>query len=123
MARVYYRINADLLNVWAVQSLSPYDFKEQFMAALRGEPSAFSGYVLGPYSRPLAHEWRVIRDRIFRRDDFTCGYCGAKGVRLECDHIVPVAAGGSHDDDNLLTACKPCNRKKAAKSLSDLGWA
>lgn len=67
--------------------------------------------------RPSAEVWRRIRRRIFERDDYTCAYCGLRGVRLECDHIFPVALGGSHDDDNLATACFACNRSKRAKTL------
>ena len=59
-------------------------------------------------------EWKETRIRIFIRDDFTCGYCGTRGGALECDHKNPVSLGGSNDDDNLITACKPCNRKKCA---------
>lgn len=69
--------------------------------------------------RPPLSAWRVIRDRIFKRDDFTCRYCGAKGVRLECDHVVPVAKGGGHSDSNLATACRPCNRSKRDKLISE----
>lgn len=69
--------------------------------------------------RPPSHEWRDIRQAIFIRDDFTCQYCGSRGVRLECDHIHPVSKGGSHDPDNLVTACFLCNRSKRDKTLSE----
>lgn len=60
-----------------------------------------------------------VRFEVFKRDGFTCQYCGAHppGVVLECDHIVPVALGGSNDDDNLITACFDCNRGKSDVSL------
>jgi 5-methylcytosine-specific restriction endonuclease McrA len=69
--------------------------------------------------RPCAEVWAKIRARIFARDNYTCQYCGAHGVTLECDHIVPVARGGSHDDDNLNTACFQCNRSKRDKTLAE----
>lgn len=69
--------------------------------------------------RPHATAWRVIRERIFRRDDYTCAYCGARGVSLECDHVVPVARGGGHEDENLTTACRACNRSKRDKLVSE----
>lgn len=69
--------------------------------------------------RPPQKIWRMIRDRVFARDDYTCKYCGARGVRLECDHIVPVSRGGTHDDANLNTACFECNRAKRNKPLSE----
>lgn len=76
--------------------------------------------------RPSGGMWESIRSAIFGRDDYTCQYCGSRGVRLECDHVVPVADGGSHDSYNLLTACFDCNRSKGSKSLSaweaSRGW-
>ena len=69
--------------------------------------------------RPHVAVWRVIRERIFRRDDYTCTYCGARGVSLECDHVVPVARGGGHEDENLTTACRACNRSKRDKLVSE----
>ena len=69
--------------------------------------------------RPPAHVWSGIRDRIFARDDYTCQYCGERGKKLECDHIHPVAKGGSHDDSNLTTACLPCNRSKRDKTVDE----
>lgn len=69
--------------------------------------------------RPHATAWRVIRERIFLRDDYTCAYCGARGVSLECDHVVPVARGGGHEDENLTTACRACNRSKRDKLVSE----
>lgn len=71
------------------------------------------------HERPPAAVWRAIRERIFRRDNFTCQYCGVRGARLECDHIVPVARGGGHEEANLATACLACNRSKSDKLISE----
>jgi hypothetical protein len=57
-------------------------------------------------------EWAAIRESIFKRDDYTCGYCGKQGGRLECDHVVPLSRGGTNDRANLITACYDCNRSK-----------
>lgn len=72
--------------------------------------------------RPSGSEWASIRTRIFVRDNYTCRYCNVRGVHLECDHVIPVARGGSHEDDNLVTACKPCNRAKHARVVSIEEW-
>ena len=72
-----------------------------------------------PGDRPSAAIWRTIRERIFHRDDYTCQYCGKRGGRLECDHVVPVAKGGGHDESNLATACFACNRSKRDKLVSE----
>lgn len=38
------------------------------------------------------------------------------------DHVDPASRGGSADDENLVTACWPCNARKADLSLAVLGW-
>lgn len=69
-------------------------------------------------NRPQPAQWRELRDSVFRRDGFLCVYCG-NGGKVECDHVIPASKGGRHDLDNLVTACKPCNRSKRAKFLAD----
>lgn len=69
--------------------------------------------------RPSAEVWANIRSLVFERDDYTCQYCGARGVKLECDHILPVSRGGGHGLDNLATSCFACNRSKRAKTLEE----
>ncbi|QUT07939.1 HNH endonuclease [Sphingobium phenoxybenzoativorans] len=62
---------------------------------------------------------KTARFEVFKRDGFTCQYCGNHPPHaiLEVDHIIAVAAGGENDEDNLVTACFNCNRGKAARSL------
>lgn len=62
-----------------------------------------------------------LRFEIFKRDGFVCQYCGAQppDVVLVVDHITPVAAGGTNDPMNLITACETCNQGKADKPLGD----
>lgn len=64
----------------------------------------------------------ALRFEVFKRDLFTCQYCGRKApdVILEVDHIKPVSKGGDNSIENLVTACWDCNRGKGAKKLSDL---
>lgn len=64
---------------------------------------------------------KTLRFEVFKRDRFTCQYCGAKApdVLLEIDHIEPIASGGSDELLNLITACKPCNLGKGARRLTD----
>lgn len=44
--------------------------------------------------------------------------CGVKGFDL--DHIIPLSAGGSDDDDNLQILCDFCHD---GKTIDDLGTA
>jgi hypothetical protein len=59
------------------------------------------------------------RFEVFKRDGFTCQYCGGHppAVVLHADHIVPVAADGGNGMDNLVTACDRCNLGKGARRL------
>lgn len=61
------------------------------------------------------------RFEVFKRDHFTCQYCGAQppDVVLVIDHVTPVALGGENSQDNLITACESCNQGKADRPLGD----
>lgn len=61
------------------------------------------------------------RFEVFKRDQFTCQYCGRKTpeVVLEVDHVIPVSSGGLNDIKNLVTSCWECNRGKGARLLGD----
>jgi len=65
----------------------------------------------------------VIRKNILLRDRNICQYCGHKfpASELTMDHIHPQSKGGRDTWENLVAACKPCNRKKADKSLAECG--
>lgn len=62
---------------------------------------------------------KKARFEVFKRDAFTCQYCGAHPPDsvLHVDHIVPVALGGGNEVENLITACATCNLGKGATSL------
>jgi len=64
---------------------------------------------------------RKTRFEVFKRDSFTCQYCGRKApdIILEVDHIKPVSEGGTNDILNLVTSCKECNSGKSNRLLSD----
>jgi hypothetical protein len=64
--------------------------------------------------------WEDLKREIFRRDDYTCQYCGHRGnvVTLHVDHLVPASRGGTDDPSNLVTACWSCNLEKGNRT----GW-
>lgn len=49
-----------------------------------------------------------------------CGYCLTSerltGIRLTVDHIIPVAAGGLTEENNLWLACRSCNEFKGVQT-------
>ena len=62
-----------------------------------------------------------IRFEVFKRDSFTCQYCGqeAPNIVLNVDHINPVKNGGDNNILNLITSCFGCNNGKRAILLDD----
>lgn len=61
-------------------------------------------------------------EAISRRQDGRCLYCSNQFSEVlppTVDHIVPLAAGGSHWPSNLCLACGPCNSKKGAMSQAE----
>lgn len=93
-------------------------FEERGLIVHDGSAFYVPGFVIGRDDRPPKREWDEIRCDIFKRDDFTCQYCGSRG-RLECDHVIPVSKGGKTKPQNLVTACFSCNRSKGSKLLSE----
>lgn len=61
-----------------------------------------------------------LRFEVFKRDHFTCQYCGAQppDAVLVPDHITPVALGGETTIDNLITACEVCNAGKSDRPIA-----
>ena len=62
------------------------------------------------------------RFTVFKRDKFTCQYCGRKPpqVVLEIDHIIPSSNGGTEEIENLITSCFECNRGKSNIDLLNI---
>lgn len=64
---------------------------------------------------------RELRERIMRRDNYTCKICGKympDEVGLHIDHIIPVSKGGKSIEQNLQVLCSKCNGHKSNKSTN-----
>jgi 5-methylcytosine-specific restriction endonuclease McrA len=88
-----------------------------FSRSLRGDTADFSEGEGGIMSLS-----KKTRFEIFKRDGFTCQYCGQRppDVVLEVDHIEPKSKGGSDEEINLITSCYDCNRGKSDRKLGDV---
>jgi 5-methylcytosine-specific restriction endonuclease McrA len=76
----------------------------------------------------------VLKEIVKRDGGADCYYCGKPGhmridtgskgkgqwmmIEHEIDHIIPLSKEGTNDADNLVIACKACNRKKS----NNEGW-
>jgi len=58
----------------------------------------------------------LTKQEIFRRDNYTCQYCGRKSNNLTIDHVLPRQYGGQRSWTNLVAACPECNRKKGGRT-------
>ncbi len=65
--------------------------------------------------RPF-HPRRVTRLEVFMRDSYCCQYCGRETRDLTLDHVVPRSQGGGHSWENVVSACKLCNRRKGGRT-------
>lgn len=55
---------------------------------------------------------KALRWKVLNRDGFRCCYCGSSGgdglSKIEIDHVVPKAWGGTDVLANLRTSCMSC---------------
>lgn len=70
-------------------------------------------YIRIPYQKIV--DDKPTRNLIYKRDNYTCGYCGCK-QNLTIDHILPRSRGGEDTWENLVTSCSKCNTKKGNKT-------
>ena len=81
--------------------------------------------ILSDYDRLPVKEARLSRESIFERDAHTCQYCGKTftSSELTIDHVIPRERGGRNTWENLVTACKTCNSRKANRLPHEAGMA
>lgn len=78
---------------------------------------------LSKYRRVPRRTRMISRRGILTRDKHTCSYCGKEkgGFELTLDHIVPKSRGGPSSWENLVSACQPCNHRKADRTPEEAG--
>ncbi len=73
----------------------------------------------------MIHRPRLIvklsRREVFRRDSYTCQYCGKHTGDLTIDHVLPRSLGGQHTWLNVVAACPVCNHRKGGRRVEEAG--
>ncbi|RKU22976.1 hypothetical protein C6499_19265 [Candidatus Poribacteria bacterium] len=72
------------------------------------------------YQQGTLHGYEV-RQYLLEKFNHKCFYCGISNERLEIEHIIPEAKGGTHRVSNLTVSCKPCNREKGDRLPDEIG--
>jgi 5-methylcytosine-specific restriction endonuclease McrA len=62
-----------------------------------------------------------VRQYLLEKFQRRCAYCGATGLPLQIEHVVPKARGGTDRVSNLTIACERCNAAKGTWTASEFG--
>lgn len=62
---------------------------------------------------------------VVRRQEYLCAECAhdLDGVKVEFDHILPLALGGTNDLENFQALCRPCHREKTGGDVARISKA
>jgi hypothetical protein len=80
--------------------------------------------VKGEKAKSAKYKTPTLSNRtLFRRDRHVCAYCGNIFVydHLSREHIIPTSKGGHDTWMNVVSACKPCNHRKANRTPDAAG--
>ena len=102
----------------------PYAYNKNYVIKLtNGEYELPAAIILVRYVNiPWYDNSSPTRKKIFKRDNWTCQYCGLCSKdpkKLTVDHIFPKSRGGGWQWTNLTTACQKCNSKKGNMTLKE----
>lgn len=129
LAAVLYRTHVAPLRAELVEARAELDVARRAAAAAEAElterrETERSARV----RREMAAERRnpQLREQVRERDGDSCRYCGsdvtlsteAGPATAALDQVAPDVAAGA---DNLVMACKPCRRRKGARTLDEAG--
>lgn len=69
--------------------------------------------------RFYGNQIKFSKKNVHIRDSHTCQYCGDKPKKLTIDHVIPKGQGGKNTFENTVSACQPCNNRKACRTPSE----
>ena len=79
-----------------------------------------------PRNAAFAEQVPPLSNReLFLRDAHLCLYCGRQfsEQHLTRDHLVPLSRGGKDRWNNVVSACRPCNHAKGARTPEEANMA
>jgi hypothetical protein len=111
-----YEANGKVLWTLGSQRLKRYPKSHRGAESLIEVPSIVA--VRGAPPLKLRPVIRISKRALVLRDRCTCAYCGEsfEPDKLTIEHIMPHARGGKLIWTNIVSACKPCNSRKACRT-------
>jgi len=118
------------------QEYRTYSFDDwrQFSSEIKSNPAGFvytpnfriaipDVIALKLYDRLPTTEVKFSRRNIYEHYEYRCCYCGKKfaSSELNLEHVIPRSRGGKTGWSNIVTACIPCNLKKADRLPHEAG--
>ena len=96
---------------------------EPFIQAVRMRLRVPEVVALTHYDRIPTNAVTFSRRNIYKRDRYTCQYCGAQpgSEELTVDHVNPRSQGGISTWENCVLACVGCNKRKADRTPEQAG--
>jgi len=96
---------------------------EPFIQAVRMRLRVPEVVALTKYDRIPTNAVTFSRRNIYKRDRYTCQYCGAQPgtEELTVDHVNPRSKGGISTWENCVLACVGCNKRKADRTPEQAG--
>lgn len=109
-----------LVYLGKAESVVDYD------AEIRSPSTSIKAPAVLRLKKPLRSMKRGVkfsRVNVYARDGWRCQYCGDRFAfgELSYDHVIPRARGGRTDWDNIVTACRGCNARKADRTCDEAG--
>lgn len=110
-------------HTWSDWSAHKPKAGESYISTSRSPLRVPEVITLTTYDRLPPHRVTFTRRNVFRRDRFTCQYCGIRpgSEELTIDHVMPRAQGGVSSWTNCVLACVTCNRTKANRTPVQAG--
>jgi 5-methylcytosine-specific restriction endonuclease McrA len=73
------------------------------------------------YDRVPTSAVTFSRRNIYKRDRYTCQFCGVQpgSEELTIDHVLPRSRGGTSTWENCVLACLDCNKRKADRTPTE----
>jgi 5-methylcytosine-specific restriction endonuclease McrA len=108
---------------WADWARLEPDGDQPFVQSVRRRFRVPEVIALLRFDRLPASTVTFSRRNIFKRDRYTCQYCGQQPAsdELTIDHVIPRSLGGHSNWENCVLACMKCNHSKADRTPEQSG--